>query len=104
MSYDTHPLMQLIKFSISQILLSKTYNLATPLFLRSIRSTCKKWLGYTIPILQPLYTFIPLVSPLKKDDDMDGFNLGEDNQIKSITIKNGKLRFEVRKGARSFIA
>jgi len=27
---------------------------------------------------------------------MDGFNLGEDNEIKSITIKDGKLRFEVR--------
>jgi hypothetical protein len=30
---------------------------------------------------------------------MDGFNLGEDNQIKYIDIKNGKLRIEVRLGA-----
>lgn len=65
--------------------------------LSSIRLACKKWFGYTIPVFQPLYTFIPLVSPLKKNDNMDGFNLGEDNQIKSITIKDGKLRFEVRK-------
>ena len=37
---------------------------------------------------------------------MDGFNLGEDNQIKSIEIKNGKLRFEVRSKSRAalFIA
>ena len=41
-----------------------------------------------------------MVSPLKKNDNMDGFNLGEDNQIKYIDIKNGKLRIEVRLGAR----
>jgi hypothetical protein len=34
---------------------------------------------------------------------MDGFNLGEDNQIKYIDIKNGKLRIEVRLGARGFV-
>ena len=33
---------------------------------------------------------------------MDGFNLGEDNKIKSITIKDGKLRFEVGLG-REFV-
>ena len=43
-----------------------------------------------------MYAYIPLVSPLKKDENMDGFNMGEDNQIKSIEIKNGKLRIEVR--------
>jgi hypothetical protein len=66
----------------------------------SVRDKCKEWFGYTIPSFQPLYTYIPLVSPLKKNDNMDGFNLGEDNQIKYIDIKNGKLRIEVRLGAR----
>ena len=66
----------------------------------SVRDKCKEWFGYTIPTFQPLYTYIPLVSPLKKNDNMDGFNLGEDNQIKYIDIKNGKLRIEVRLGAR----
>jgi hypothetical protein len=55
----------------------------------------KEWFDYTIPTFQPLYAYIPLVSPLKKDDKMDGFNLGEDNQINSIEVKNGKLCFEV---------
>lgn len=64
-----------------------------------MRTKCKEWFGYTIPKLDPLYTYIPLVSPLKKDDKMDGFNMGEDNQIKSIDIKNGKLRLEVSEHA-----
>ncbi|KAL9184679.1 hypothetical protein ACHAXT_012649 [Thalassiosira profunda] len=63
-------------------------------FEKAARTACKEWFGYTIPTFQPLYTYIPLVSPLKKDDKMDGFNMGEDNQIKSIEIKNGKLRLE----------
>jgi hypothetical protein len=37
---------------------------------------------------------------MKKNDNMDGFNLGDDNQIKYIDIINGKLRIEVRLGAR----
>ena len=63
-------------------------------FEMNVRDKFREWFGYTIPVLQPLYTFIPLVSPLKKNDDMDGFNLGEDNQIKFIDIKNGKLLIE----------
>jgi hypothetical protein len=62
----------------------------------SVRGKFKAWFDYTIPTFQPLYTYIPLVSPLKKNDDMDGFNLGEDNQIRYIDINNGKLRIEVR--------
>lgn len=61
----------------------------------SVRARCKEWFGYTIPTFKPVYAYIPLVSPLKKNDKMDGFNMGEDNQIKSIDIKNGKLRLEV---------
>jgi hypothetical protein len=61
---------------------------------KSVRSSLKNWFDYTIPTFKPLYTFIPLQSPLKKNDKMNGFNLGEDNQIRSIEIKNGKLCFE----------
>jgi len=64
---------------------------------RNARRRCKEWFGYTIPTFKPLYFYIPLVSPLKKSDKMDGFNMGEDNQIKSIDIKNGKLRLVVSK-------
>jgi len=63
-------------------------------FENNMRTKCKQWFQYTIPRSEPLYTYIPLVSPLKKDDKMDGFNMGEDNQLKSIKIKNGKLCFE----------
>ncbi|EED89538.1 predicted protein [Thalassiosira pseudonana CCMP1335] len=62
---------------------------------KKVRSSVKEWFDYTIPTFQPLYAYIPLVSPLKKDDKMDGFNLGEDNQINSIEVKNGKLCFEM---------
>ncbi|KAL7532245.1 hypothetical protein ACHAXR_004516, partial [Thalassiosira sp. AJA248-18] len=62
---------------------------------KTVRTNCKDWFGYTVPTFQPLYAYIPLVSPLKKNDKMDGFNMGEDNQIKSIDIKNGKLRLEM---------
>ena len=58
---------------------------------------------YTMPTLKPVYAYIPLVSPLKKDENMDGFNMGEDNQMKSIVIKNGKLCIEVRIDARCFV-
>ncbi|KAL7552004.1 hypothetical protein ACHAWF_015215 [Thalassiosira exigua] len=55
---------------------------------------CKQWFDYTIPKFEPLYTYIPL-GRRRPGDKMDGFNMGEDNQIKSIDIKNGKLRFEI---------
>lgn len=43
---------------------------------------------------KPLYSFFPIYSPFKVDDN-DGFDLGEDNRIKSIDIKDGALQFEV---------
>ena len=46
------------------------------------------------PKPQPLYTFIPIYSPFKVDDN-DGFDLGEDNAIKKIYIEGGALRFEL---------
>ena len=43
----------------------------------------------------PLYTFFPIYSPFKLQDD-DGFDLGEDNSVTSLYIKDGALRFEMR--------
>jgi hypothetical protein len=42
----------------------------------------------------PLFSFFPLYSPFKLDDN-DGFDLGEDNCIKSIYIEDKALRFEL---------
>jgi len=42
----------------------------------------------------PIEKYIPLVSPIKKTEQ-DGFNLGDDNRIKSIFIKDNALRFEI---------
>ena len=43
---------------------------------------------------EPLYQFFPLVSPIKATEQ-DGFNLGEDNRIKSIYIQDDALKFEI---------
>ena len=37
---------------------------------KRVRAVFKDWFSYTIPTFQPLYSYIPLVSPLKKDDKM----------------------------------
>jgi len=61
---------------------------------RNIVSACKR-LNLPIPEKpKPIYSYIPLVSPLKKNDK-DGFNLGDDNKIKSIEVRNGALCFEL---------
>ena len=44
---------------------------------------------------EPYYSFFPIYSPFKVDDDTGGFDMGEDNCIRSIFVKNGKLRFEM---------
>ncbi|KAL3913897.1 MAG: hypothetical protein SGARI_000416, partial [Bacillariaceae sp.] len=44
---------------------------------------------------EPIYSFFPIYSPFKVDDDNGGFDMGEDNCIKSINIRNGKLQFEM---------
>jgi len=60
---------------------------------RSIVSTCKR-LNLPIPTRpKPIYSYVPLVSPLKKTEQ-DGFNLGEDNKLSAIFIKDGALRVE----------
>jgi hypothetical protein len=43
---------------------------------------------------EPLYKFFPLVSPIKKTDQ-DGFNLGDDNRIHSIYVKDNALRINM---------
>jgi len=42
---------------------------------------------------KPLYSFFPIYSPFKLQDDDDGFDLGEDNAITSLYIQDGALRF-----------
>ena len=64
------------------------------LCLYSIVALCK---SFKLPIPtkpEPIYQFFPLVSPIKKTE-ADGFNLGDDNRIKSIFIKDDALRFEI---------
>jgi len=46
------------------------------------------------PRPQPLYSFFPIYSPFKLDED-PGFYLGEDNAIESLYIQDGALRFEM---------
>ena len=46
------------------------------------------------PRPKPIYSFFPIYSPVKVDDN-DGFYLGEDNCINSIYIKDGSLFFEL---------
>jgi len=61
---------------------------------RNIVYLCKM---FKLPIPtrpDPIEKFIPLVSPIQKTEQ-DGFNLGDDNRIKSIFIKDNALRFEI---------
>jgi hypothetical protein len=44
---------------------------------------------------EPIYSFFPIYSPFKVDDNA-GYDMGEDNRLKRIFIKDGKLRIEMR--------
>lgn len=44
---------------------------------------------------EPLYSFFPIYSPFKVTENA-GFNMGEDNKLLKIFVKDGKLRFEMR--------
>jgi hypothetical protein len=56
---------------------------------------CDK-LGMTPPKRpKPLYSFFPIYSPFKVNEQA-GFDMGEDNRLLKIFIKDGKLRFEMR--------
>ncbi|GAX15435.1 hypothetical protein FisN_8Lh266 [Fistulifera solaris] len=46
------------------------------------------------PRPKPIYSFFPIYSPFKVDDN-DGFDLGEDNSINSIYIQDGALHFQL---------
>lgn len=53
-------------------------------------------MDWTVPRKpDPLYSFFPIYSPFKVEDN-DGFDLGADNKIKSIYVKDGALRFEMQ--------
>lgn len=44
---------------------------------------------------EPFYSFFPVYSPFKVTDENAGFDMGEDNKLRQIFIKDGKLRFEM---------
>jgi hypothetical protein len=67
----------------------------SPMFLLQVSSPCaRSSIGRSLrsPILSD--SFFPIYSPFKVEDN-DGFDLGPDNRIKSIYIKDGALRFEM---------
>lgn len=62
---------------------------------RNIVSTCQKF-NLTVPTKpDPLYSFFPIYSPFKLEED-DGFDMGPDNRLKSLRIQDGALHFEMR--------
>jgi hypothetical protein len=61
----------------------------------SLEQICKALGIRKPPRLKPIYTFFPIYSPFKLEED-DGFDLGLDNSITSLFIQNGKLRFEMK--------
>jgi len=62
---------------------------------RNIVSACKKF-NLTAPSKpDPIYSFFPIYSPFKLEDD-DGFDMGPDNRLKSLEIRDGALHFEMQ--------
>mmetsp|Transcript_19898 Transcript_19898/g.29513 ORF Transcript_19898/g.29513 Transcript_19898/m.29513 type:complete len:820 (+) Transcript_19898:212-2671(+) len=62
---------------------------------RNIVTTCRKF-NLTVPTKpDPLYSFFPIYSPFKLEDG-DGFDMGPDNRLKSLEIRDGALHFEMR--------
>jgi hypothetical protein len=45
---------------------------------------------------EPYYSFFPIYSPFKVSDTNAGFDMGDDNRLRKIFIKDGKLRFDFR--------
>jgi hypothetical protein len=60
----------------------------------SVESVCNALNIEKPPRPSPIYTFFPIYSPFKLQDDL-GFDLGEDNAVTSLYIKDGALRFEM---------
>lgn len=64
-------------------------------FANRISNICGE-IGVTAPKRpDPLYSFFPIYSPFKVNENA-GFNMGEDNRLLKIFVKDGKLRFEMR--------
>lgn len=89
-----------VRFSCT-VLSTVSWSVRTHLLclLMDISCSIRLFVGSTgLPIPKrpkPLYSFFPIYSPFKVDDN-DGFDLGEDNKIKSMYINDGALQFEVR--------
>lgn len=62
--------------------------------MNSIGALCDALTIRKPPRPEPLYSFFPIYSPFKLNDD-PGFYLGEDNVIESLYIEDGALRFEM---------
>jgi hypothetical protein len=62
---------------------------------KGVNAACKA-MGFIPPERpDPYYSFFPIYSPFQVDDDTGGFDMGEDNCIRSIYVRKGKLRFEM---------
>ena len=61
----------------------------------SINKTFAKFNMKPPPKPEPIFTYIPIHSPFKKNDDTGGYYMGEDNRLKSMYIKDKCLRFEM---------
>lgn len=65
------------------------------LLVRRLGAACEA-LGLPRPTRpRPVYSFFPIYSPFKVNENT-GFNMGEDNQLRKIFVRDGKLRFEMR--------
>jgi len=62
---------------------------------QAINATFAK-LGFKPPRKpDPIYEYMPIHSPFNKDDTIGGYYMGEDNQIKSLEIKDKHLRIQM---------
>lgn len=78
-------------FEVAMLIVMLTF---VVFLLVSIVSVYKK-LNIKRPVRpEPITIFTPLIQPAKFQNK-DGYNMGEDNNIKSIRIKNGALRIEM---------
>jgi hypothetical protein len=60
----------------------------------SVREIYKAFNMKAPPPPKPLYSFFPIYSPFKLEDN-DGFDLGEDNRLKEIYIQDEALCFKM---------
>lgn len=62
--------------------------------LRRLYNLCDRLGRPRPPRPEPIYSFFPIYSPFKVDENA-GYDMGEDNKLKRIFIKDGKLRLEM---------